>query len=254
VLALAFYLVFAHGVTVGLHRLFTHKSFEANRPLKITLAVLGSMAVEGSVIGWVADHRRHHRYVEKDGDPHTPARPEAQRFGRLRGFWHAHMGWFYVGSVTSRERFAPDLLADRDLVIVDRLFLPLSVLSFAIPFGIGYAITGEFSGALAAFIWAGVLRVAAFHHVSWCINSVCHVVGKRPFRTPDESTNVAPLAVLSMGEAWHNAHHAFPTLARHGVDGGQVDSSAWIIRIFERLGWATRVRWPEPALLATRRT
>ena len=254
VLALAFYLVFAHGVTVGLHRLFTHKSFEANRPLKISLAVIGSMAVEGSVIGWVADHRRHHRYVEQDGDPHSPAGPASQRFGRLRGFWHAHMGWFYAGSVTSREKFAPDLLADRDLVIVDRLFLPLSVLSFAIPFGIGYAITGEFSGGLAAFIWAGVLRVAAFHHVSWCINSVCHVVGKRPFRTTDESTNVAPLAVLSMGEAWHNAHHAFPTLARHGVDGGQVDSSAWIIRIFERLGWATRVRWPEPALLATRRT
>ena len=253
VLAFVFYLLFAHGVTVGLHRLFTHKSFEANRPLKIALAVLGSMAVEGSVIGWVADHRRHHRFVEQDGDPHTPARPESQPLGKLRGLWHAHMGWFYAGSITSREKFASDLLADRDLVIVDRLFLPLSVLSFAIPFGIGYAITGEFSGALAAFIWAGVLRVALFHHVSWCINSVCHVFGKRPFRTTDESTNVAPLAVLSMGEAWHNAHHAFPTLARHGVDGGQVDSSAWMIRLFERLGWATGVRWPEPALLATRR-
>ena len=253
VLAFVFYLFFAHGVTIGLHRLFTHKSFEANRPLKIALAVIGSMAVEGSVIGWVADHRRHHRFVEKDGDPHTPARPESQPFGKLRGFVHAHMGWFYAGSTTSREKFAPDLLADRDLVIVDRLFLPLSVLSFAIPFGIGYAITGEFSGALAAFIWAGVLRVALFHHVSWCINSVCHVVGKRPFRTTDESTNVAPLAVLSMGEAWHNAHHAFPTLARHGVDGGQVDSSASMIRLFERFGWATGVRWPEPALLATRR-
>jgi stearoyl-CoA desaturase (delta-9 desaturase) len=253
VLAVVFYVVIAHGVTVGFHRLFTHKSFEAKRPLKIALAVLGSMGVEGSVIGWVADHRRHHRYVEEAGDPHTPVRPAGQRLGRLRGLLHAHMGWFYKSSVTSREKFAPDLLADRDLVIVDRLFIPLATLTFVIPFGIGYAITGRFSGGLAAFIWAGVLRVGLFHHMTWCTNSLCHVFGTRPFRTTDRSTNLAPLAALSMGEAWHNAHHAFPRLARHGVDRGQLDTSASIIRLFERLGWAAQVCWPDPARLATRR-
>jgi stearoyl-CoA desaturase (delta-9 desaturase) len=253
VLAVAFYVLTAHGVTIGFHRLFTHKSFEAKRPLKIALAVLGSMALEGSVIGWVADHRRHHRFAEHDGDPHSPTRPETQRFGRLRGLCHARMGWFFGNAATSREKFAPDLMADRDLVIVDKLFVPLSVLTFTLPFGIGYAITGRFSGGLAAFLWAGLLRVGLFHHVSWCTNSLCHAFGERPFRTNDQSRNFAPLAALSMGEAWHKAHHAFPTLARHGVDRGQLDTSAAIIRWFERLGWATGVRWPQPVLLATRR-
>jgi len=253
VLAAVLYVVFAHGVTVGFHRLFTHHSFEAKRPLKIALAVLGSMTLEGSLISWVADHRRHHRFVETDEDPHSPARPEGQRFGKLRGLYHAHMGWFFVQSPSPREKFAPDLLADRDLVIVDRLFVPLSILTFVGPFGIGYAVTGRFSGGLAAFLWAGLIRVGFFHHITWCTNSLCHVFGKRPFRTTDQSTNFAPLAALSMGESWHNAHHAFPYLARHGVDRGQLDTSAMIIRFFERLGWATQVRWPEPARLAVRR-
>jgi stearoyl-CoA desaturase (Delta-9 desaturase) len=253
VLAAGLYVVIAHGITVGFHRLFTHHSFHAKRPLKIALAVLGSMALEGPVITWVADHRRHHRFVESDGDPHSPVRPDSQRFGRLRGLYHAHMGWFFEQVPTSREKFAPDLLADRDLVLVDRLFVPLSVLTFSLPFGVGYAITGRFSGGLAAFLWAGLLRVGLFHHVTWCINSVCHVIGKRPFRSPDASSNVALLAAVSMGESWHNAHHAFPYLARHGVDRGQLDSSAMIIRLFERLGWATQVRWPDPARLAVRR-
>ena len=241
------------GVTVGFHRLFTHRSFEANRPLKIALAVLGSMALEGSVISWVANHRRHHRFVEHSGDPHSPSRPATQRFGRVRGLCHAHLGWFFENIDPGRAKFAPDLLADRDLVIVDRLFVPLSVLTFTLPFGIGYAITGRFSGGLAAFLWAGLVRVGLFHHVSWAINSACHVFGKRPFRTDDNSRNFAPLAALSMGEAWHNAHHAFPYLARHGVDRRQVDTSATVTRFFERVGWAKHVRWPEPARLATRR-
>ena len=254
VLAAALYVVFAHGVTVGFHRLFTHHSFEAKRPLKIALAVLGSMAVEGSIITWVADHRRHHRFVEGEDDPHSPVRPEGQRFGKMRGLFHAHMGWFFEGGdPTSRTKFAPDLLADRDLVIVDKLFVPLTVITLVMPFGLGYLITGHFSGGLAAFLWAGLMRVGFFHHITWCTNSICHVFGKRPFRSPDASTNFAPLAALSMGEAWHNAHHAFPYLARHGVDRGQLDSSAMLIWVFEKLGWATKVRWPEPARLALRR-
>jgi stearoyl-CoA desaturase (delta-9 desaturase) len=253
VIAAVFYLIVAHGVTVGFHRLFTHKSFEARRPLKIALALIGSLSFQGSLIGWVADHRRHHMFTERDGDPHSPARPPEQRFGRLRGLFHAHIGWFFEHAGTSREKFAPDLLADRDIVLIDKLFVPCCVATFAVPFGIGYAITGRFTGGLALFLWAGVLRVGLLHHVSWSTNSVCHVFGRRPFETDDSSKNFAPLAVLSMGEAWHNAHHAFPALARHGVDRFQVDTSAMIIRLFERLGWATRVRWPDPARLDARR-
>jgi stearoyl-CoA desaturase (Delta-9 desaturase) len=250
VLATVFYVVIAHGVTIGFHRLFTHGAFKASRPLKIGLAVLGSMSFQGSLIGWVADHRRHHMFSDKEGDPHSPVWPDTPT---LRGLGHAHMGWFFKHESSSRERFAPDLLADRDLVLIDKLFVPFCVATLVLPFALGWAITGSFAAGVAAFLWAGVLRVGLFHHVSWATNSLCHVVGKRPFRTTDRSSNVAPLAFLSMGEAWHNAHHAFPSLARHGVDRFQVDTSALFIRLFERLGWATRVRWPETARLNARR-
>ena len=252
-LAVACYFVVGHGVTVGFHRLFTHRGFQARRPLKIALAVAGSMALEGSIIGWVAEHRRHHQFTDKPGDPHSPVRPATQRFGRARGFFHAHVGWFYEKQHTSRERFAPDLLADRDIVLIDKLFIPLSVVTLGLPFLFGLAITGTFAGALAAFLWAGVLRIALLHHVTWSTNSVCHMFGKRPFRAGDTSTNFAPLAVLSMGEAFHNAHHAFPSMARHGCDRRQFDSSALMIRMFERFGWATKVRWPDRARLDARR-
>jgi stearoyl-CoA desaturase (Delta-9 desaturase) len=252
-LAVGFYFVVGHGVTIGFHRLFTHRGFHARRPLKVTLAVFGSMAFQGSIIGWVAEHRRHHQFTDQPGDPHSPDRPETQRFGRVRGLFHAHLGWFYEKQHTSRERFAPDLLADPDIVLVDKLFVPLSMVTLALPFALGFAITGTLGGALAAFLWAGVLRVALLHHVTWSTNSVCHVFGKRPFRTSDTSTNFAPLAVLSMGEAYHNAHHAFPAMARHGCDRFQLDSSALLIRLFERFGWATKVRWPDPARLDSRR-
>lgn len=253
ILAVIFYVVIAHGVTIGFHRYLTHSGFEAKRPLKIALAVLGSMSMQGSVIGWVADHRRHHRFSDRERDPHSPVRPETQPFARLRGMTHAHVGWFFEHARTEREKYAADLLADRDIVIIDKLFVPISVATFVLPFGLGYAIGGTFAAGVAAFLWAGVLRVGLFHHMSWSINSLCHTFGRRPFRSSDASRNVAPLALLSMGEAWHNAHHAFPGLARHGVDRHQVDSSATVIRLLERLGWATSVRWPTPELLDVRR-
>jgi stearoyl-CoA desaturase (delta-9 desaturase) len=248
-IAVFFYVLVAHGLSVGFHRLFTHRSFRANRPLKIALAVLGSMSFQGSVIGWVADHRRHHVFSDHEGDPHSPVRPAAQRFGRLRGAMHAHMGWFYEQESTNRQKYAPDLIADRDLVIIDRLFIPLCVVTLVIPFGIGYAITGSFGDGVAAFLWAGVLRIGLWHHVTWATNSVCHLVGKRPFRSSDMARNVPSLALISMGEAFHNAHHAFPSMARYGVDRFQIDTSASLIRLFEKLGWATSVRWPNPARL-----
>jgi len=252
-IAAVFYVVIGHGVSVGFHRLFTHRSFEASRPLKITLALLGSLSLQGSLIGWVAEHRRHHMYTERPGDPHSPARPSTQRFGRLRGLAHAHVGWLFESGNASPQRFAPDLLADRDIVIIDRLFVPFAVLTLLLPFGLGYALTGRFAGAVALFLWAGILRVGLLHHATWATNSLCHAFGRRPFDTADASTNLAPLAFLSMGESWHNAHHAFPSMARHGVDRHQLDTSAMLIRVFERMGWATRVRWPDPIRLAKRR-
>lgn len=251
--AAVFYVVTILGVTVGYHRLFTHRSFVPRRGLKIGLAIAGSMSFQGSVIGWVAMHRRHHMFSDTPGDPHSPSWNGSRALSGVRGFLHAHAGWLFAHEDTPRRRFAPDLLADRDLVWVDRMFLPLCVATLALPFGIGYLLTGTIGGALSVLLWAGVLRIGFGHQITWCTNSVCHVFGRRPFQSNDESTNFAPLALLSMGESWHNAHHAFPALARHGVDRHQLDVSALVIRGFEKLGWVGRVRWPDPARLDAHR-
>jgi stearoyl-CoA desaturase (delta-9 desaturase) len=247
ILGVVLYAITGHGLTVGFHRLFTHRSFEANRGLKIGLAVAGSMGVEGSVVSWVANHRRHHAHSDKVGDPHSPHILDETAVGQLRGFIHAHVGWLLSPDMTSVERYAPDILRDPDLVAVGRMFPVLAVVSLAIPFGIGWAVTGTLVGAISAFVWAGLVRMALLHHVTWGVNSICHMVGRRPFSTTDESRNVAALAVLSMGESWHNLHHAYPTSARHGVLRGQLDSSARIIWLMEKFGWATKVRWPAAA-------
>ncbi len=246
-------LVIGHGVTVGFHRMLTHRSFVAHRSLKIALALLGSMSFQGSVIGWVADHRRHHRYADRPGDPHSPVWQGPRPIRGARGFWHAHAGWFFDGDPTPRDQYAADLLADRDLVLVDKLFVPCCAVTLIFPLVLGACVTGTAAGAWSAFVWGGVIRIGVSHNLTWAINSVCHRFGRRPFRTGDHSTNFAPLAIFTSGESYHNAHHAFPTLARHGVERGQIDTSAALIRLFERLGWATAVRWPTPELLATRR-
>jgi stearoyl-CoA desaturase (delta-9 desaturase) len=246
-------MVVGHGITIGFHRLFSHRSFVARRPLKIGLAVLGSMAFQGSLIGWVADHRRHHRFADRPGDPHSPFWVGHRRVRGWRGFWHAHVGWTFRGEATPRLRFVADLLADRDLVLVDRLFIPLCLVTLGVPFGIGYLWTGTLGGAMGALVIAGVIRVGVSHNVTWSINSVCHRFGRRPFATRDASTNVAALALLTGGESWHNNHHAFPRSARHGIDRGQIDTSALLIRLFERLGWAHAVQWPEASQVELRR-
>lgn len=252
-LMLAFLVVIGHGITIGFHRLFAHRSFVARRPLKITLAVLGSMAFQGSLIGWVADHRRHHRYADRPGDPHSPEWVGDDPVGSAYGLWHAHLGWTFRGETTSREAYVPDLLADPDLVLVDRLFVPCCILTLGLPFLIGWAWSGTIAGAVAALVFAGIIRVGISHNVTWSINSVCHHFGTRAFDTRDASTNVALLAPITMGESWHNNHHAFPRLARHGVDPGQFDSSGSLIRLFERMGWASEVQWPDRDVLDRRR-
>jgi len=258
VLSTVFYAISGHGITVGFHRYFTHGSFKTGRPLRIALAIAGSLAVEGPVTRWVADHRRHHAYSDEEGDPHSPWR-YGTSFGALcKGLWHAHIGWLFDVEQTDQKRFAPDLLADSDIRLVNRLFPVWVAVSLGLPALLGgawAAAAGESatSGALTAFFWASVVRMAVLHHATWSINSICHAVGDRPFLTRDQSRNVWPLALISMGESWHNLHHADPTAARHGVDRWQVDTSAELIRGFEKLGWIRDVRWPSRSRLDARR-
>jgi stearoyl-CoA desaturase (delta-9 desaturase) len=253
ILSLAFYVVSGLGVTVGFHRYFTHGGFKAKRPLRIALAVAGSMAVQGPVIRWVADHRRHHQFSDKEGDPHSPWRYGTGVRALTKGMYHAHAGWLFDRSRTNEERFTPDLLADRDIRRIDHLFPVWLVVTLLGPALIGGLWSMSWSGALAAFFWAGLVRISVLHHVTWSVNSVCHVIGERPFESRDKSTNFWPMALVSFGESWHNSHHADPTCARHGVLPGQLDISARVIELFERLGWAYDVRWPAPERLDAKR-
>jgi stearoyl-CoA desaturase (delta-9 desaturase) len=249
-IALVFYVTSGLGITVGYHRYFTHGSFKAKRPLRIALALAGSLAMQGPVITWVADHRRHHAFSDKEGDPHSPWLFGTGPAALAKGFWHSHMGWLFDRDQTNRERFTPDLLADRDILRVDRLFVTWSVATLLVPAALGGLLSWSWWGALTAFFWAGLVRVGLLHHVTWSINSICHMIGDQPFAARDHSRNVWPLAVLSFGESWHNLHHADPTCARHGVQRGQVDISARVIWAFEKLGWAHSVRWPTQRRLA----
>jgi stearoyl-CoA desaturase (Delta-9 desaturase) len=248
-LAVGFYVVSMLGITVGFHRYFTHGAFRCGRALRISLAVAGSLAVQGPVTHWVADHRRHHAFADKEGDPHSPWRYGTSPAALVRGFWHAHLGWILERTLSDQQRYCPDLLADPDIVRVSRWFGWITFASFVLPAIIGGAVTGTFWGAVTGFFWAGLVRIALSHHVAWSTNSICHMVGERPWRVRDRSTNVWPLAILSMGESWHNLHHADPTSARHGVGRFEIDLSAETIALFEKLGWAWKVRWPQPERL-----
>ncbi len=250
ILAASFYIVSGLGITVGFHRYFTHASYRAKRGLKIGLAVAGQLALQGPVIDWVADHRRHHAFSDRAGDPHSPWLYGTSALALAKGFWHAHMGWIFERDLTNQQRFTPDLLADKDIIRVNRSFAACTAVSLLLPALLGGLITGSWAGALTAFFWAGLVRVALLHHVTWSVNSICHMIGERPFAARDKSANFWPLALVSLGESWHNLHHADPTCARHGVLRGQLDISARTIWLFEKLGWAYKVRWPSAPRLA----
>jgi len=229
------------GITVGYHRLFTHRSFKTTRWVRALLAVLGSMAVEGPLLEWVATHRKHHRFSDQAGDPHSPHTDHAPGWrGTLHGLWHAHMGWMFRGKdMPNPARYAKDLLADHDLHLISDTF-PLWVLAgLAIPFGLGVALTGSVVGGLTGLLWGGAVRILVLHHATFSINSLCHSFGRRPFNTRDQSRNLAWLAPLAFGEAWHNNHHAFPTSAQHGLRRWEIDPGAWLIAALERshLAW-----------------
>jgi stearoyl-CoA desaturase (delta-9 desaturase) len=233
------YLLTGFGVTIGYHRMLTHRAFDAPRPVRYALAVMGQMSVQGSAIDWVADHRKHHAFTDEEGDPHSPHGHGGGFRGALHGLFHAHMGWLFVtqGSAEKR-RYARDLLDDPGLRRISRAFLPTVAAGLALPFLIGLVVTGSVSGGLTALLWGGFVRIFLLHHVTWSINSVCHFFGRRRFAVDDHSTNVFWLALPSLGESWHHNHHAFPRSAHNGMRWWEVDVSGLIILAMKRLGLA----------------
>jgi len=254
VIGLVFYVISGMGISMGFHRHFTHSSFKGNKPLRVALAIAGSLAIEGPLLVWVADHRRHHKYSDKEGDPHSPWRFGDDWKALTKGFLFAHMGWMFNGNRTSQRKFCPDLLADRPMRRISNLFPLWVAVSLLAPALIGGLWSMSLTGALTAFFWASLVRIALLHHVTWSINSVCHTFGNEDFASRDKSRNVAWLAIPSFGESWHNLHHADPTCARHGALKGQIDISARVIRWCEQLRWAWDVRWPDAQRLAPKLT
>jgi stearoyl-CoA desaturase (delta-9 desaturase) len=240
-----FYLFSGFGVTVGFHRYLTHGAFKAKRWLRIVLTIAGTTAVQGAPIRWVADHRRHHQYSDKEGDPHSPWRFGHSVRGLAKGAVWAHVGWLFERDNSNSRRFAPDLIADKDVRYIQKHFLWVLAFSLAGPAVLGGLLSLSWWGALTGFFWGALVRIGLVHHVTWSINSVCHIIGEQPYRSNDKAHNFWPLAILSFGESWHNSHHADPTCARHGVDRGQLDTSARLIWIFEKFGWVHDVRWPK---------
>jgi stearoyl-CoA desaturase (delta-9 desaturase) len=245
---------FGFGVTVGFHRLFTHRSFKTSAAMRALWAVLGSMALEGPVIEWVAYHRRHHAFSDREGDPHSPHVGHGDGWsGALRGLFYAHVGWvLFSAEPAEEERYAPDLLKDPVVRFVDRTFVLWAVGGLVIPFGLGVALTGTLAGGLLGLLWGGAVRIFFLHHITFCVNSLCHFFGGRAFPTQDESRNLAWLAPFTFGEAWHNNHHAFPTSARHGIGRDQLDPSAALIGLMERLGLAWDVVRISPERIAAK--
>jgi stearoyl-CoA desaturase (Delta-9 desaturase) len=236
------YFLTAIGITVGFHRLFTHRSFQATPAVQFILAVLGSMAVEGPLFRWAAMHRRHHQFSDEPDDPHSPHQHGAGVRGVLRGLWHAHLGWFFAPDPPNLDRYVKDLQYSRMLRTVSGLFPLWVAIGIVLPAVIGGLITGTWMGAGLGLLWGGPARIFLVHHVTWSINSACHLWGRRTFRTPDESRDNALFGVLGLGEGWHHSHHAFPTSARHGLRWWQIDVSYWIIVLLARLGLAWDIK------------
>jgi stearoyl-CoA desaturase (Delta-9 desaturase) len=240
------------GVTVGYHRLFTHRSFETPRPIVYLLAILGSMAVQGPLLEWVATHRRHHQHSDDPGDPHSPHGHGDTLGGFLRGFVHAHCGWLFLRRPRDIARYSADLRKDRGLRRTSQLFGLWVILGLALPALIGGLVTMSWMGVLLGFLWGGLIRVLCLHHITWSINSVCHIWGAQPFDSGDESRNNPVFGILAFGEGWHNNHHAFPTSARHGLFWWQFDLSYVVIRGLSMLGLARKIKLPTPDRIAAK--
>jgi stearoyl-CoA desaturase (Delta-9 desaturase) len=239
---LIMYVITITGVTLGFHRLLTHRSFQTFKPVEYTLAILGSLAVQGPVISWVADHRKHHAHTDQEGDPHSPHGHGGGLRGAIAGLWYAHMGWlFHVSGTSDHAKYARDLHEDRGMRFIHGTFGLWVTVGLVLPAGLGYLLDPTWQGALTAALWGGPVRIFALHHVTWSINSVCHFFGTRRFAVEDHSTNVFWLSLLSFGESWHHNHHTFPRSARHGLRWWEIDPTAWLIRGMQRLRLAWNV-------------
>jgi stearoyl-CoA desaturase (delta-9 desaturase) len=238
------YSLSALGITVGFHRLFTHKSFETSAVVRFVLAAFGSMAVQGSVLRWVALHRQHHQHSDTTGDPHSPHHHGRGFLGLILGFWHAHIGWAFKPDTVGLDRYVADLKKLASVRVASALFPLWIVLGLAVPAALGWVLTGGWVGAVLGLLWGGLVRVFLVHHVTWSVNSVCHLWGSRPYPEKDHSRNNLVFGILAMGEGWHNNHHAFPTSARHGLRWWQIDVSYYIIRTLAWCGLAWKVRLP----------
>jgi len=239
---LVMYVISGYGVTLGFHRLLTHRSFQTFKPVEYTLAILGSVAVQGPVMSWVADHRKHHAHTDKEGDPHSPHGHGGGFKGAVAGLWYAHMGWLFKASGTAEHsRYAKDLYEDPGMRVIHRTFGLWAAVGILLPAALGFAIDGTLAGAVTAALWGGPVRIFALHHVTWSINSVCHFFGSRRFDVEDHSTNVFWMSLVSFGESWHHNHHTFPRSAMHGLRAWEVDPTAWLIRGMRRVRLAWNV-------------
>jgi stearoyl-CoA desaturase (Delta-9 desaturase) len=248
------YVVCAFGTTIGFHRYFTHKGFEAHTSVRVLLAILGCMTMQGPLTQWVTDHRKHHALSDKPGDPHSPHGHGEGAWGAVRGFVHAHIGWMFTNlGMEQGKEYGRDLYEDRLIRTVDRLYLLWVVLTLGVPFAIGYAAGGTWQAGVEGLVWGGLIRIAAYQHATFSVNSICHMFGRQDYRSRDEARNNRVVAWLVFGEGWHNNHHAFPVSARHGLDRGQLDVSWWVIRGLEKLGLVWDVKVPDEAQRARRR-
>jgi stearoyl-CoA desaturase (delta-9 desaturase) len=249
-LLVGMYVLTVLGITVGFHRLFTHRAFETNQTVQAVFAILGSMAVQGPLLQWVALHRRHHQHSDEPEDPHSPHHQGNGIWGVVHGLWHAHLGWMFAPKPPDLQPYVKDLNQSRLLRTVSRLFPLWVAVGLLIPAALGWMLVGSINGAVTGFIWGGLVRILFVHHVTWSINSVCHVWGRQPYSSHDESRNNAFFGIFGLGEGWHNTHHAFPTSARHGLRWWQLDVSYWVIRVLELTRLAWNVKLPSPATIS----
>ena len=255
VLLVGMYVLCAFGTTIGFHRYFTHRGFETSAGVKATLAILGCMTMQGPLTQWVADHRKHHALSDQPGDPHSPHVGHGDGIlGAIRGFVHAHVGWLFSNLGIEQGRlYAKELYDDRLIRWIDRLYLLWVVLTLGIPFAIGYVIGGTWEAGLAGLVWGGLIRIFAYQHATFSVNSICHMFGRKSYASRDEARNNWLIALLVFGEGWHNNHHAFPSSARHGLGRFQFDVSWWVIRLLERVRLVWNVKVPNARALERRR-
>ena len=252
-LLVSLYILTLVGISVGFHRLFSHSTFQAHVAVKILLAILGSMACQGPLIYWVSNHRRHHQYSDKPGDPHSPYYIEEEAIDPILGLWHAQVGWTFTHEITNTFLFAKDLLRDSVISKVNQLYYFWVLLGLVIPTVLGGILTGTSMGLLSGFLWGGCIRLFLSYHFTNSINSITHLYGKRPFDTKEQSTNNICLAIPTIGEAWHNNHHAFPNSAKFGLQWWQVDLGYWVIRTLEVFGLAWDVKAPTAGMIEAKK-